>query len=150
MQPQQHKPVWQLPRDASPNCVGFRVRQLSRVVSSIYDEKFAPLKLKVSQFNILSVLSRGGPCVASELCTRIMMDKSTASRNLQRMRRRGWISAIESKGGRGQQVSLTPKGIRVLRDAYPLWKKAQQEAIRRLGPEGVKALKTVLQNVTTR
>ncbi|MBV8054369.1 MAG: MarR family transcriptional regulator [Deltaproteobacteria bacterium] len=78
-------------RHQADGCGGYRVRRLSRVVSAIYDDVFSPLKLKISQFGILVMLSRRGPSSAVDLCREVMMDKSTASRNLQRMRQRGWI-----------------------------------------------------------
>lgn len=142
------KPGWELPSDAVLNCVGCRARRLSRVVTSIYDEALGQLKLKISQFGILAVLSRRGPSTAVELCRLMMIDKSTASRNLQRMRRRGWISMSRDLSGRGQEVALTRTGARVLNGAYPLWRKAQREATRRLGVNGLKALDTVLARMT--
>ena len=140
-------PIWEMPQDVCANCVGFRVRLLSRVVSSMYAEAFLPVDLKISQFSVLAMLSRYGALAATDLCRRLMMDKSTASRNLQRMRQRGWISVIEKRDGRAQLVSLTREGVQLLRTAYPLWRKAQQEATRRLGSKGIAALATVLEKL---
>ena len=130
------------------NCVGHRVRRLSRVVSAIYDEALGQLRLKISQFGILAVLNHHGPSTAVDLCRLMMMDKSTASRNLQRLRRRGWISIRTDHGGRGQMLSLTRAGARVLSSAYPLWREAQTEATRRLRADGLKALDTVLARIS--
>jgi DNA-binding MarR family transcriptional regulator len=117
------------------------------MVSGIYDEALAPLKLKISQFTILVALDRRGPSTAVDLCRLLMMDKSTASRNLQRLRRRGWISLVEDRDGSGQKLSLTRDGTQVLREAYPLWRKAQGEATRRLRADGLNALDTVLARI---
>jgi DNA-binding MarR family transcriptional regulator len=130
------------------DCVGYQVRKLNRIISSIYDEAFDELKLTISQFGILAMLSRRGPSTALELCRLMAMDKSTASRNLQRMFRRGWLSIRSEDGSRGQQLSLTGLGSRVLGRAYPLWRKAQAEATRRLGLDGLRALNTVLTRFT--
>jgi DNA-binding MarR family transcriptional regulator len=129
------------------NCVGYRVRMLSRVITGIYDDALAPLKLKGSQFNLLDVVSRRGSCAPSAIHRLTRMDKSTASRTLERMRRRGWLSIETGSAGRGQTVSITGKGTRTLRAAYPLWKKAQTEAMRRLGPDGFRALQIVMRSV---
>jgi DNA-binding MarR family transcriptional regulator len=133
-----------LPAEAGFACVGYRVRRLSRMVSAIYDEAFAPLKLKISQFGILAMLSSRGPLTAGDLCRLVVMDKSTASRNLQRMRRRGWLSAVQDSAGSGHRVSLTREGARVLQAAYPLWRQAQEEATRRLGADGLRALEVIV------
>jgi DNA-binding MarR family transcriptional regulator len=138
------KPGSELPIEASLSCVGYRVRRLSRIISAIYDDAFGPLKLKISQFGILVMLARHGASSAADLCRLVMMDKSTASRNLQRMRRRGWISVVQDGAGPGQKVSLTPGGAQVLQKAFPLWRGAQEEATRRLGADGMKALEVVV------
>ena len=142
-----HGFVRQLPGGVDFICVGYRVRRLSRVVSGIYDEALGPLKLKISQFSILAVLDRQGPLTAVDLCRLLMMDKSTASRNLQRLRRRGWISPVKNRDGSGQNLSLTGAGTQVLQEAYPLWRKAQGEATRRLRSDGLNALDTVLARI---
>jgi len=142
---QQH--VSDFPTDAGMNCVGYRIRLLSRIVTGIYDDALAPLKLKGSQFNLLDVLSRGGPLLTVEVCRLTKMDKSTASRNLDRMRRRGWLSMSPSRQGKGQTVSISPAGMQVLRAAYPLWRKAQDEAMGRLGTDGSRALRVIMRSV---
>jgi DNA-binding MarR family transcriptional regulator len=141
------QPEYELPAHAGFGCVGYRVRRLSRVVSAIYDDAFGPLQLKISQFGILAMLSRRGPLTAADLCKLVAMDKSTASRNLHRMRRRGWLSAAPDGAGPGQKVSLTDAGARVLHAAYPLWRKAQGEATRRLGGDGLKALELIVERM---
>src|SRR5258708_26034714 len=115
---------------------------LSRVVSSIYGEAFAPLDLKLSQFSVLAVLSHQGAVAATDLCRILMMDKSTASRNLQRMRRRGWISVVDRGDGRGQEISLTREGVQFLRTAYPLCRRAQTTTNRRPGGKALADVRT--------
>jgi DNA-binding MarR family transcriptional regulator len=140
------KPGCELP-EAGFGCVGYRVRRLSRVVSAIYDDAFGPLRLKISQFGILAMLGSRGPLTAAELCRLMVMDRSTASRNLQRMRRRGWLSVGPDTNGTGQTVALAPEGARVLRAAYPLWREAQEEATRRLGTDGLRALEVIIERI---
>ena len=66
------------------------------------------------------------------------MDKSTISRTLARMREAGWIRS-EDIGG-GVSLSLTSEGATLLTQVFPVWKKAQEEAIEFLGVEGVHAV----------
>jgi DNA-binding MarR family transcriptional regulator len=140
----QREPGCELPIEVGFGCVGYRIRRLNRVVSAIYDDSFVPLKLKISQFGILAMLSRRGPLTGADLCRLMVMDKSTASRNLQRMRRRGWLSVVQDGAGPGQKVFLTPQGAQVLQKAFPLWRRAQEEATRRLGADGLKALEVIM------
>ena len=89
------------------------------------------------------MLNQRGPLSVAELCKLVAMDKSTASRNLQRMRRRGWLATSQDNSGISQRVALAPDGARVLQAAFPMWRRAQEEARRRLGAEGLKALEVV-------
>jgi DNA-binding MarR family transcriptional regulator len=125
------------------SCVAYRVRMLSRVICGIYDEALAPLRLKGSQLNVLVALVRRGWAAPSELCHMLKMDKSTASRDIERMAKRGWVSVKHGKSSRTHVVALTSKGMKLLHDAYPLWQKAQGEAARRMGARGLTALNTL-------
>jgi DNA-binding MarR family transcriptional regulator len=126
-----------------PSCVAYRMRMLSRVISGLYDELLAPLQLKGSQLNVLATLARRGPAAPTDLCAVLKMDKSTLSRNLERMGKRGWLAVRPGEDNRTHLVELTAKGTKLLQDAYPLWRKAQAEAARRLGEEGLTALNTL-------
>ena len=126
-----------------PSCVAYRMRMLSRVISGLYDELLAPLRLKGSQLNVLATLARRGPAAPTDLCAVLKMDKSTLSRNLERMGKRGWLAVRPGEDNRTHLVELTAKGTKLLQDAYPLWRKAQVEAARRLGEEGLTALNTL-------
>jgi DNA-binding MarR family transcriptional regulator len=126
-----------------PSCVAYRMRMLSRVISGIYDELLASLQLKGSQLNVLATLARRGPAAPTDLCAVLKMDKSTLSRNLERMGKRGWLAVRPGEDNRTHLVELTAKGTKLLQDAYPLWRKAQAEAARRLGEEGLTALNTL-------
>jgi len=133
--------------DIGPSCVAYRMRMLSRVISSLYDEALAPLQLKGSQLNVLAVLARSGPTAPTDLCTVLRMDKSTLSRNLERMDKRGWLAMRPGEDNRTHTVELTAKGTNLLREAYPLWCKAQTLAARRMGAEGLAALDTLMKKL---
>jgi DNA-binding MarR family transcriptional regulator len=142
-----HKNSRVAPHEIGPACLAYRARMLSRIISAIYDEALAPLGLKGSQLNVLSALSRQGPCAQNDLCALLQTDKSTMSRNIERMRRRGWIAANFGEDNRTHFVNLTPKGAKLLRDALPLWRRAQEAASRRIGEEGVAALDVLVRKL---
>jgi DNA-binding MarR family transcriptional regulator len=123
------------------------MRMLSRVISGLYDEVLAPLQLKGSQLNVLATLAHRGPAAPTDLCAVLRMDKSTLSRNLERMGKRGWLAVRPGEDNRTHVVELTAKGTKLLQDAYPLWRKAQAEAARRMGEEGLAALHTLTEKL---
>lgn len=142
-----HDTLVRSPSDIGSSCVAYQMRLLSRVVSGLYDEALAPLRLKGSQLNVLATLANQGPLVPTDLCGLLRMDKSTLSRNLDRMGKRGWLAVRPGADNRTHLVELTTKGTKLLREAYPLWRKAQAEATRRLGAEGQAALHTLTQKL---
>jgi DNA-binding MarR family transcriptional regulator len=68
------------------------------------------------------------------------MEKSTVSRNIERMRKKGWIEVGKGEGGLSQVLTVTPKGKKLLTDIYGKWEKAQKEVSEFLGKDGVKAI----------
>ena len=114
-------------------CIAVRLRMLNRVVTNIYDDALRPLGLKVSQMNILVAAAKLGTARPADICDRLHLDVSTLSRNVERMKARGWLEIIPDEDGRAQPFRLTTQGAKLLEKAAPAWKKAQQQARRILG-----------------
>ena len=114
-------------------CIAVRMRMLNRVVTNIYDEALRPLGLKVSQMNILVAAGKMGLARPAEICDRLHLDVSTLSRNVERMKARGWLEVIPDDDGRAQPFRLTNDGRKLLEQAAPAWKKAQKQAKSLLG-----------------
>ncbi len=114
-------------------CIAVRMRMLNRVVTNIYDDALRPLGVKVSQMNILVAAGRMGTARPVEVCQRLHLDVSTLSRNVERMKARGWLETIPDEDGRAQPFRLTGEGRKLLERAAPAWKKAQRQAKSLLG-----------------
>ncbi len=113
---------------------------LNRVVTNIYDDAFRPLGLKVSQANILIIVAKQGVARPAEVCERLQLGASTLSRNVDRMRAKGWLEIVPGDDARTQSMRLTPQGKKLLEQAYPLWEDAQRRAAEILGKEELKLL----------
>ena len=131
-------------------CVGYQLRMLNRVVTGIYEDELRPLKLKVSQMTILAVTAKQGQVRAVELCRTLQMDASTVSRNVDRMRGRGWLEQVPGEDSRSRPFRLTAGGRKLLRDATLAWEQAQAKAVDLLGKEGVALLRRTTSNVKAR
>jgi DNA-binding MarR family transcriptional regulator len=121
------------------NCIGVRLRLVNRVVTNLYDDALRPLGLKVSQLHILVVTAKLGVAQPRKVCDLFQLDASTLSRNLERMRARGWLEVVAGADARTQSFRLTRQGRRKLEQAFPAWEQAQQHAEELLG-ESVVAL----------
>src|SRR5881392_2293088 len=128
-------------------CVAARLRMLNRVITNIYDNALRPLDLKVSQMNILVAAARMGTARPLEVCEYLHLDVSTLSRNVERMKARGWLEVVPDEDGRSQPFQLTPQGRKLLEKAVPAWSEAQQQVTRILGDRFVHQLNRAVKGV---
>src|SRR5438046_8775226 len=122
------------------NCIAVRLRLLNRVVTNLYDDSLRPLGLKVSQVNILVVTAKLGLAQPAQVCDILHLDTSTLSRNVERMRAKGWLEVVPGEDARTQPFRLTAQGRRLLERAVPAWEQAQKQAGELLGQDGVALL----------
>ena len=123
------------------DCLAARVRLLNRRVLRVYDEALRPLGIKVTQLNVLVVLARLGLSNPTEVTQVLDMEKSTVSRNVERLRRCGLVEVRPSARGRTQLVSVTPRGQELLEQALPRWEAAQRHTEQLLGASTTEALR---------
>ncbi len=121
-------------------CLAVRIRLLNRTVTHIFDEALRPLKLKVSQLNVLMVVAKLGPISPGDVARRLNMEKSTLSRNVDRMRTRGWLKVSEGDSGRKQILEIGSAGRKLIENALPFWKKAQEQTEAMLGQRGARSV----------
>src|SRR5919106_631386 len=129
-------------------CVAVRLRMLNRVITNIYDNTLRPLDLKVSQMNILVAAAKMGTARPLEVCAYLHLDVSTLSRNVERMKARGWLEVVPDEDGRSQPFRLTPQGRKLLEKAVPAWREAQQHVKKVLGDGFVAQLNQAMKRVS--
>ena len=121
-------------------CIAVRLRMLNRVVTNLYDDGLRPLGLKVSQMNILVVAARLGTARPAEVCELLQLDVSTLSRNVDRMKSRGWLEVVPDEDARSQPFQLTAEGRRLLKRASRAWREVQDRVEELLGARFVEEL----------
>jgi DNA-binding MarR family transcriptional regulator len=136
MSPAKKSPVDRI----TAQCLVARVRLLNRKMTRIYDDALRPAGLKANQMGMLVVVAKHGPCTPGDVGAGLDMEKSTVSRNLEVLRRQGWIEALPGSDDRSHRVRITAKGRRLLEKALPRWEEAQKKAHSLLGKDGVSAL----------
>lgn len=115
------------------SCLSTRVRQLSRIVTRVYDDALRSLGITGSQYTLLAQLASRDGITAVEIGTDLDIEKSTLSRNLKRLLALGLIIMDPPAGRRGRGLHLTPRGQAVLKDAYPIWMAAQSKTVAVMG-----------------
>jgi DNA-binding MarR family transcriptional regulator len=125
-------------------CLATRVRQLSRIVTRVYDDAMRPLGITASQFTLLTQLANQDAITAVEIGFSLDIEKSTLSRNLKRLLALGLLVMDPPAGRRGRGLHLTPKGQEVIKQAYPVWQDAQRKASGVMGADSRATLDALL------
>jgi DNA-binding MarR family transcriptional regulator len=125
-------------------CLATRVRQLSRIITRVYDDAMRPLGITASQYTLLAQLAARDSITAVEIGHDLDIEKSTLSRNLKRLLALGHINMDPPAGRRGRGLHLTAKGQAVLKDAFPIWQDAQKRTIAAIGAESRNLLDSLL------
>lgn len=134
--------------DIAGACIAVRLRMLNRVVTNIYDDALRPLGLKVSQMNILVAAAKLGTARPTDVCEHLHLDVSTLSRNVDRMKARGWLEVVPDEDGRSQPFRLTAQGRKLLERAIPSWDEAQERVKELLGSDIVNQLNRAMRRIS--
>jgi DNA-binding MarR family transcriptional regulator len=137
----EHKAVGRVSREIARNCLLTRTRQISRVLTAIYDEALRPFGINSPQFTLLVLVMELGPLSRSDLGRRNPHGRSTLTRNLQPLIAQGWVTeGVPADDGRSRPLSLTAQGQELLESAASAWAVAQTKARDLLGEVGANAL----------
>ena len=125
-------------------CTNFKLRQLARRVSQLYDAEVGKAGLKTTQYSLLSHVLRLGPIRPGDLAAAMTMDASTLTRNLKPLVAAGWLELAPGEDGRSRSVRITPAGRDKRAEAQRHWKAAQLQLNQLLGIDAVAALHTLV------
>jgi len=128
------------------NCLA--IRQAARHVTQFYDQLFAPVGLRATQFAILSRLRRDGPLTINALAAALVMDRTTLGRNILPLQRDGLIEIVASPADRRRrELRLSAAGAEKSRQASERWAVAQRRFDAVFGSERAAALRGLLHEV---
>ena len=133
--PRDNANMTDIAEQTASTCLATRVRQLSRIITRVYDDAMRPLGITASQYTLLAQLASRDGITAVEIGHDLDIEKSTLSRNLKRLLALGHINMDPPAGRRGRGLHLTSKGQSVLKEAYPIWQAAQTSTVLVMGSE---------------
>ena len=131
------------------DCACFNLRKAARAVTQLYDKALRSTGLRTTQFTLLVGISMLGTVTVTRLAQIGVMDRTTLTRNLKPLERKGLIQITPGKDQRTRVVTITDEGQKALVQALPLWKKAQVGVVKRLGQERWNSLRTDLGEVVS-
>ncbi|GHO48036.1 MarR family winged helix-turn-helix transcriptional regulator [Ktedonospora formicarum] len=130
-------------------CACANLRRTDLVVSQFYDGMLAPSGLSALQFSILCAIDTFDSITTNRLIKIIGMDRGTLSRHLKVLANEDFISFEAGNDLYTMPLSMTPEGLLVLEDAWPLWQKAQNYIENNFGLSRFETLLNELQAVRT-
>ena len=107
------------------HCTCSALRRATRAVTAHYEAHFRGSELRGTQFTILSTLAQTGALSMTQLAEWLGVERTTLTRNLAVLARRGFVAYTGAKDGRVRKVEITRDGERTLRACLPRWAAAE-------------------------
>jgi DNA-binding MarR family transcriptional regulator len=126
-------------------CAANHTRRAARTITRAYDQALQPCGLKVTQFTILTALTKTSFDSITTMADRLALERSSLSRNLTRLEKQDLVRL--RKSGRSQTIEITDAGREKLEDAYPLWREAQDEVEAAIGEENWSDTRSLLRSL---
>jgi DNA-binding MarR family transcriptional regulator len=129
-------------------CACQNLRRLTRITTRIYDQELKESGLEITQFGLLTALTKTGEINQKRLSAGFAMDSTTLTRTLAPLLKKGWVQVKRGKDRRERLFTLTRAGERQLVEAQPYWEMAEQRLRRELGDAGWKQMKASVSRMT--
>jgi DNA-binding MarR family transcriptional regulator len=129
-------------------CACQNLRRLTRITTRIYDQELKRSGLEITQFGLLTALTKTGEINQKRLSAGFAMDSTTLTRTLGPLLKKGWVQVKRGKDRRERLFTLTRAGERQLVEAQPYWEAAEQRLRRELGDAGWKQMKASVSRMT--
>jgi DNA-binding MarR family transcriptional regulator len=136
------------PAEVARSCACFNLRKAARAVTQLYEAALEPTGLRATQMSVLvAALSLAERAPLSRVADALVMDRTTLTRNLGPLQRRGWVRIEPGEDRRERTLALTEAGRATLAAAMPLWQQAQARILAELGEARWTALLADLQGL---
>lgn len=138
-----------LPAQDAPACTGALLRRAMRRMTQIYDDALRPFDLKLTQYSVMAnLIDRPGISI-TELADLLETDRTTLSRNLGPLQKRGLIAMEIVDSGRRRRLKVTGKGRELIRQVYPAWHASETRVRGILGADSTLELHDLLRGFLT-
>jgi DNA-binding MarR family transcriptional regulator len=129
-------------------CACFDLRKATRAVSRMYDDFLRDEGLNITQFSLLRVIRTEKELSISTLSRYMVMDRTSITRALAPLERDGLIDSRPGADKRIRIVSVTNKGRKLVEEAEPKWRQAQEALIETIGEDRWRAMCALLRDTT--
>jgi len=123
-------------------CLCLAARRASRTITREFDQALRAHDLRATQFTLLAALNIAGPLAIGALADLLAADRTTMTRNLALVEKRGLATVrADETDARSRVATITPEGEALLQEAMPTWRKVQTELTDALGESAAEGLR---------
>lgn len=108
-------------------CLVFNTRAAARAVTRSFDATLRPYGVTSAQFYLMGGIKRGEGQTVTDLAEKNGIDRTSLTRNLDRLERMGLIASHHAEKGNARVCDLTEEGHVLVQSLVPIWVKAQTE-----------------------
>lgn len=134
--------------DEFSSCMLSNTRMAARAITRRYDAAARRHGITAVQFSLLGTLLELGEMTVSDLAERRAFERTTLTRNLDRLEAQGFVVSRAAEHGNGRYCRLTEAGRDVVEALKPDWRRAQQEVRDLLGTENFDTAITLLKAIS--
>lgn len=131
------------------DCLAYGTRRTGRAVSNLFNARLAHLDLNVSQFGLLAAVLKMPGSTLAAIGESMLLDESTLARNFAVMERRGLVNAEGGRGRAGKQLTLTPAGRKLQKQAARIWVRTNQELSKAFDAAAIESGRAFLKQLGT-
>ncbi|HEY8889698.1 MAG TPA: MarR family winged helix-turn-helix transcriptional regulator [Clostridium sp.] len=135
-------------KENTQSCACGNLRKTTRTITQFYDKMLLPTGLRSTQCLLLLDISLNENVSVSNLGSILLMDQSTVTRNVELLRKSGYIDIKkEEQDSRKKCITITNKGLKKLEEALPIFKSAQSKIEDGIGKERIEELLKTLKDI---
>jgi DNA-binding MarR family transcriptional regulator len=128
-------------------CMVSNSRMAARAITRRYDVHLRPYGLTSTQLSLLGAIKALPGRTVSELADARGFERTTLTRNLDRLQAMGFIASHPARKGNGRICEITSKGLALVETLTPVWRRAQAEMKDALTAEGFNETLSVLKRL---
>jgi|EndMetStandDraft_9_1072997.scaffolds.fasta_scaffold65189_2 DNA-binding MarR family transcriptional regulator len=132
--------------DDFDQCMVTNSRMAARAITRRYDAYLRPYGLTATQLSLLGAIDSLPDTTVSELADARGFERTTLTRNLDRLEVMGLITPRPGRGN-ARISDITPKGRALITELLPLWRRAQADMKAELSREGFSETLTMLKRL---
>lgn len=120
--------------DDFTQCMVSNSRMAARAITRRYDRLLRGRGITSTQLSLMASIRQSPDSTVSDLAERRGFERTTLTRNLDRLEQMQLIESRSVPKGNGRICTLTRKGRDLMEELVPVWREAQSELRAVLGP----------------